>query len=94
MKFSLHTTLRDIGDTINDFTSYADAIDVSALLDSVGFSGPDPVASGHVRIVDVIGGVSLQIDADGTAGRGAGRRAATLKGVTARQIVPARDLRF
>lgn len=90
----VYGNLRDIGDTINDFTPYADVIDVSALLDSVGFAGPDPIASGHVRIVDVIGGVSLQIDTDGTAGRGAGRPIATLKGVTARQLVPARDLRF
>lgn len=90
----VYLTLRDIGDTIIDFTPHADEIDVSALLDSVGYVGADPIATGHIRIVDVVGGVSLQLDSDGSAGRGAGRPIATLKGLVASQIAPARDLRF
>jgi 2',3'-cyclic-nucleotide 2'-phosphodiesterase (5'-nucleotidase family) len=47
---------------------------------------------GYVRVVDVTGGISLQIDTDGAFGPVALRPLATLKGLTARQFAPARDL--
>ncbi|MDP2030714.1 MAG: hypothetical protein Q8K12_13830 [Thiobacillus sp.] len=43
-------------------------------------------------MIDVTGGASLQIDADGAFGPAAFRPLAMLKGLTARQFVPARDL--
>ncbi|WP_221227784.1 5'-nucleotidase C-terminal domain-containing protein [Rhodocyclus tenuis] len=87
----LYTSLRDAGDTITDFTPYADKIDLSALLSSIGVSPAQAVANGNIQIVDVIGGASLQIDPDGS-GPAAARPLLTIKGLTARQIVPARDL--
>lgn len=88
----VYQNMRDSGDTINDFTPYADAINLSALLSSLGYSGTDAVEDGYVRVVDVTGGVSLQIDLDGLNVASTFRPLATLKGLTAKQIVPARDL--
>ena len=88
----VYTSTRDAGDTITDFTPYVDTIKLNALLTSVGYSGTQAVADGYVRMVDVSGGVSLQFDADGAAGAATFRPLATLKGLTAKQVVPARDL--
>jgi len=88
----VYTNPRDAGDTIQDFTPYADIIDLAGLLSSVGINGASAIADGHVRFVDVTGGVSLQIDSDGAVGPATPRPLVTLKGVTAVQIVPARDL--
>ena len=88
----VYTSMRDAGDTIVDFTPYADRIQLGGLLASLGYSGSDAVADGYVRVVDVTGGISLQIDADGTFGPAAFRPLATLKGLTAKQFAPARDL--
>ena len=45
-----------------------------------------------VRLVDTASGVSVQIDADGNAGTGVPRALVLLQGVSASQIVAARDL--
>ena len=90
----VYTNIRDAGDTINDFTPYADRIQLSSLLSSLGYTGSNAVADGYVRVVDVIGGLSLQIDNDGQSGPAAFRPLATLKGLTAAQFVPARDLQM
>jgi len=88
----VYTSLRDAGDTITDFTPYADTIDLTGLLASIGASATTAYANGQVRIVDVTGGASVQIDADGSSGPAAARPLVTLRGLTAKQIVPARDL--
>lgn len=88
----VYTSMRDAGDTIADFTPYADRIQLGGLLAGLGYTGSNAVADGYVRVVDMSGGISLQIDADGAAGPAAFRRLAMLKGLTARQIAPARDL--
>jgi 2',3'-cyclic-nucleotide 2'-phosphodiesterase (5'-nucleotidase family) len=88
----VYASMRDAGDTIVDFTPYADRIQLGGLLASLGYSGSDAVADGYVRVVDVSGGISLQIDSDGAFGTPAFRPLATLKGLTAKQFVPARDL--
>lgn len=85
------TSTRDAGDTITDFTPYADKLDLNPLLASLGVVG-NGVATGHLAFVDTIGGVQLLIDADGTAGPAAARPLALLKGLTAKQIAPGRDL--
>ena len=87
----VYASLRDAGDVITDFTPYADTIDLTGLLAGIGASPATAYASGQVRIVDVTGGASLQIDPDGS-GPAAARPLVTLKGLTAKQIVPARDL--
>lgn len=86
----VYASLRDAGDTITDFTPYADTISLKALLQSIGVTPAIAVADGYLRVVDVIGGASLQIDTDGP-GPAAARPLVTLKGLTARQIAPARD---
>lgn len=83
-------SLRDAGDTINDFTPYADKLDLSALLKGLGVAPELAVANGNIVIKDVTGGVSVQIDTDG-AGPIPARPLVTLKGLTAKQVVPARD---
>jgi Ca2+-binding RTX toxin-like protein len=91
----VYGSLRDAGDVITDFTPYADTIQLGGLLAGLGCasgSGCDALADGYVRVVDVSGGASLQIDPDGTAGPAAARALVTLKGLTAKQIVPGRDL--
>lgn len=85
-------SLREIGDTITDFTPYADKLSLGTLLTSVGApTGNAALTGGYIKIVDTIGGVAIQLDTDGNAGRGAGRTIATLRGLTAAQIQPARD---
>lgn len=88
----VYTSLRDAGDTITDFTPYADTIDLSALLVSIGAIPANAVAGGYVQVIDVTGGASLLIDPDGSAGPAVARPLVTLKGLTAKQVVPARDL--
>ena len=90
----VYNNLRDAGDTITDFTPYADHIDLRGLMASLGVAGSNAIASGVVRLVDTTGGVNLLIDTDGNAGPLAARVFITLKGLTAAQIVPARDLRL
>ena len=86
-------SLRDAGDSITDFTPYADKLDLSTLLSSLGINPATAAAEGKVRVQDVTGGASVQIDADG-AGPQLPRVLVTLRGLTAKQIVPARDFIF
>lgn len=85
------TSTRDAGDTITDFTPYADKLDLSALLGSLGVAG-NGVATGHVRFADTTGGVQVLLDTDGAAGPVVARPLAMLKGLTAAQMAPGRDL--
>jgi len=87
-----YTSTRDAGDTISDFTPYEDKLDLNPLLASLGVTGSNGVASGHVLFADVIGGVQVLIDNDGSAGPAVARPLVTLKGLTAAQIAPGRDL--
>lgn len=88
----VYTSLRDAGDTITDFTPYADKLDLAGVLSSLGIPAGSAVANGNVVIRDVSGGASVQIDTDGALGLSAPRPLVTLKGLTAQQVVPARDL--
>ncbi|WP_332748500.1 5'-nucleotidase C-terminal domain-containing protein [Hydrogenophaga sp.] len=85
------TSTRDAGDTITDFTPYADKLDLTPLLGSLGVAG-NGVASGHVTFFDVIGGVQLSLDTDGSTGPAVARPFVLLKGLTAAQMAPGRDL--
>lgn len=85
------TSTRDAGDTITDFTPYADKLDLSALLGSLGVTG-NGVLTGHIRFADTTGGVQVLLDTDGAAGPAVARPLAMLRGLTAAQLAPGRDL--
>ena len=87
-----YNSIKDAGDTITDFVPAKDLIDLRNLLAGLGWAGSDPVADGLLRIVDVAGGASLQIDTDGPAGPAVFRPLLTLKGVAASQVLVSRDL--
>jgi Ca2+-binding RTX toxin-like protein len=88
----VYGSMRDAGDSVTDFAPGLDRLDLSALLVSLGINQATAFANGHVRVVSVSGGASVQIDADGAAGAGVYRPLATLKGVNATAIDPLRDL--
>lgn len=88
----VYNDARDSGDIITDFTLYADQLNVTALLKKTGYTGNTPVADGYVRWVDMIGGVSVQVDADGPSGSATFRPLVMLKGLVAHQLSAARDL--
>ncbi|OYW36213.1 MAG: hypothetical protein B7Z35_13305 [Hydrogenophilales bacterium 12-61-10] len=88
----VYASMRDAGDSVTDFAPGVDRLDLSALLTSLGINQAMGLANGHVRVVAVSGGASVQIDADGAAGSAAFRPLLTLKGVSAAAIDPARDL--
>ncbi len=87
----VYSSLREAGDTITDFTPYADKVQLTALLASLGVSANTALTDGYLRLVDVTGGVQLWVDSDGAAGPAAARSLLTLKGLTAKQVIPARD---
>jgi 5'-nucleotidase / UDP-sugar diphosphatase len=87
----VYNSLREAGDTITDFTPYADKVQLTALLASLGVSANTALSGGYLRLVDVTGGVQLWVDSDGAAGPAAARPLVTLKGLTAKQVIPARD---
>ncbi|CAN4271192.1 UshA 5'-nucleotidase/2',3'-cyclic phosphodiesterase and related esterases [Methylophilaceae bacterium] len=82
-------SMREAGDTITDFTPYADKIQLSTLLSSLGL-GSTAFSNGNIVLKDITAGVALQIDTDG-AGPVVPRTLVNIKGLTAAQIVPARD---
>jgi hypothetical protein len=84
--------MRDAGDSVTDFFPGLDRLDLTALLASLGIDPASAFAAGYVRVVNVSGGCSVQIDADGATGSAAWRALVTLKGVSAAMVDPARDL--
>jgi len=88
----VYTSIRDAGDRIADFTPGTDRIRLTALLASIGYAGSNALGDGVVQLVNTPAGLSVRIDADGTAGPALARPLLTLTGVSAGQIVPGRDL--
>ena len=86
----IYSNMRDAMDTVNDFTPGADKIDITALLASVAYANGNPFADGYARLVNVAGGVSVQIDIDGN-GPAVYRPLVLLKGLSAANINVARD---
>lgn len=87
----VYNSVRDAGDTITDFTPYADKLQLTALLSSLGISSNSALTGGYLRLVDVTAGVQVMLDTDGSAGPAAAKPLVTLKGLTAKQVAPARD---
>ena len=88
----VYLSLRDAGDRITDFVPGTDRLDLSALLQSIGYTGADAMADGVVKLQNTAAGLSVLVDTDGTAGPAGSRALLTLSGVSAAQIIPARDL--
>ncbi len=90
----VYQSLRDATDTITDFTPGQDQLQISSLLQSIGYTGNQPFADGVARWVSVSGGVQLQIDTDGTAGVATAKPLVTLKGLAMNQLDAQRDVRW
>ena len=88
----VYLSMRDAGDSVTDFVPATDRIDLLGLLNNLGIGQGVALANAHVRVLDISGGASVQIDADGSAGAGVFRPLLTLKGLTAAQVDLARDL--
>jgi predicted extracellular nuclease len=89
----VYQALRDAGDVITDFVPGKDQLDLRSLLSGLGYTGSDPVGDGWVRFTGMTRtATSVEIDADGPAGPAVFRPLLTLQGVTAANLVPARDL--
>lgn len=86
----VYRSMRDAMDTVNDFTPGADRVDLHILLAGVGYTGSNPFADGYAKLVNVNGGVSVQIDTDGS-GAAAYRPIAVLKALSAHQLDVSRD---
>ena len=48
-----------------------DFVDLSEALDSIGYTGDDPIADGYVRLSNINSGLKIQFDDDGPGGSGA-----------------------
>ncbi|MDJ0511731.1 MAG: ExeM/NucH family extracellular endonuclease [Crocosphaera sp.] len=82
----VYTSLRDGRDIITDFEVGADIIDISQVLNAVGFEGSDPIAEGYVGFGSNAHGTYLTIDPDGISGSGSSRSILLAQGVTEAQF--------
>ncbi|WP_020168090.1 MULTISPECIES: ExeM/NucH family extracellular endonuclease [Methylotenera] len=88
----VYQSMRDAMDTVNDFTPNADRIDLSTLLAGVGYTGSNPFVDGYAKLVNINGGVSVQIDVDGSgAATATYRPIALLKNLSVNQLDVVRD---
>lgn len=72
---------------ITDFRPGSDDLDVSRLLDSVGYQGSNPLATGHIKLgSDGMGGTQVFFDPDGSAGPQGQSLVVTLDGVTPNRL--------
>lgn len=55
-------------DIVNDFAPGDDRLDLRKLLQTVGYAGTDPLASGHVTCANAAGGAIIRLDRDGSVG--------------------------
>ena len=86
-------SVRDAGDIVTDFTPGQDRVDLRTLLASIGYSGSNALADGVVQIRATRGGLSIDLDLDGSSSNGARPRSMVLlNGVSPAQFDPARDL--
>jgi predicted extracellular nuclease len=83
MDILVYTRSVDGGDTVTDFSVGSDRIDLSQLLNSLGYNGSDPLADGVVTIVTRGTGAQLFIDADGNGGPATARSYILLQNTSA-----------
>lgn len=90
----VYTSSVDAGDTLTDFSIGNDRIDLSLLLDSLGYNGSDPLADGIVTFAARGTSVQLYIDADGSNGPAVARSYILLQNVTAAALNDAMNFIF
>jgi|GEM_PF-964006 len=64
----VYNSLSDGGDVIRGFDASEDTIDISTLLQSIGYGGSDPLADGVLVLHDRCGSVEVAIDPSGNGG--------------------------
>ncbi|MBW4615841.1 MAG: type I secretion C-terminal target domain-containing protein [Desmonostoc vinosum HA7617-LM4] len=66
----IYTHMRDIGDTITDFQVGKDKIVLTELLDSLSYTGSDPINDGYIKILQGVSPTNfiVHIDPDGPTG--------------------------
>lgn len=82
----VYTSLRDARDTITDFEVGSDIIDLSQVLDLVGYTGTDPIAEGYLGFASTSNSTYLTIDPDGLVGTGRPRSIVEVQGVMATEL--------
>ena len=88
----VYTSMRDAADTITDFTPNNDRLDLTQLLASIGVNPATAVSLGYVQLLASGNNTIVEIDVDGTVGRGLARPLVTLLNVSPASIDPVRDL--
>ncbi|MCJ8281167.1 MAG: hypothetical protein MJK14_15135 [Rivularia sp. ALOHA_DT_140] len=82
----VYTSLRDAGDIITDFEVGSDIINLSQLLDSLGYMGSDAISDGYVRFGASGNDAFVQIDQDGAMGSRFARTLVTLENISLSEI--------
>lgn len=91
----VYTSIRDALDLVTDFTPGEDRLDLSTIaagIRATAGQGADVLGGGYIQLVDTASGLEVRIDTDGNAGPATAKVLTRLQGVTAAQIVAARDL--
>ncbi|MFN6579144.1 MAG: putative Ig domain-containing protein, partial [Aulosira sp. ZfuVER01] len=65
----IYTSLTDAGDTITDFELGKDQIVLTQLLNSIGYSGSNPIMDGYIKFAASGKNTIVQIDPDGLGGQ-------------------------
>jgi Ca2+-binding RTX toxin-like protein len=91
----VYTSIRDALDTVTDFVPGTDRLDLSAIataMRATAGQGTDLLGNGYIQLVDTANGLEVRLDTDGNAGPASARVLTRLQGVSAAQILTARDL--
>jgi len=82
----VYTSIRDAGDIITDFEVGSDIINLSQLLDSLGYQGSDAISDGYVSFGANGNDAFVQIDQDGAMESRFARTLVTLENVSLTEI--------
>ena len=83
----IYTSIVDAGDVITDFEPLNDVLNLTGVLQSVGYNGNNPIDDGYVQLVAFgTTGTFLQLDADGPGGAAPFRPYLALQGVSVTEI--------
>lgn len=88
----VYASLGDKGDTLTDFVSGKDLVDLRSLMAAIGYTGTDPVADGVLRLKSGTKGALLQVDADGSGTAAKWTTLLTFKGLSTGQIDLGQDV--